>query len=135
MDKPAYAYQVVSASPIGCGLLPAGGEARSSAPRMSLYGVGFRLCRAQAGLKCCHRLLPAIVAKDKFVQVHLKLSGTHAMMGSDQPLLQVTDCTVGQGHHGFGSFTELDRGRATRYMLEPSFLQSTETFQAIGING
>jgi hypothetical protein len=60
---------------------------------------------AEQGLKGSHRLVAPIVAKDKFIEVDLKLSRTHAVMGSDQPLLQVTDRAVGQRHYGFRAFT------------------------------
>jgi Hydantoinase B/oxoprolinase len=59
----------------------------------------------EQSLKRRHRLLAPIVAKDEFIEVRLKLSRAHAVMGSDQPLLQVADCAIGQGYYGFGTFT------------------------------
>jgi hypothetical protein len=52
---------------------------------------GFRIGpKAEQSLKRRHWL--PIVAKEEFIEVDLELSRAHAVMGAEQPLLQVTDC-------------------------------------------
>ena len=43
---------------------------------------------AEQGLERSHRLPPAIVAKDEFIEINLELIAAHAMIGSGQPLLR-----------------------------------------------
>ena len=88
----------------------------------------------EQGLKCSHGLTPTIVAKDEFVEVSLELIAAHTVVGSDQPLLQVANRAVCQRHHGLRTFTQVDSPRlVARQVLEPSFLQSGEAFEAIGV--
>ena len=49
---------------------------------------------AEQGLECSHGLLAAIVSKDKLVEINRELTAADAVMGSDQPLLQVANCAV-----------------------------------------
>jgi hypothetical protein len=39
------------------------------------------------------------VAKDEFIKIDLELIAAHAMIGPDQPLLQVPNRAVRQGHY------------------------------------
>jgi hypothetical protein len=41
------------------------------------------------GLERGHGLPAPIVAKDEFIKINLKLIATHAVIGSDQPLLEI----------------------------------------------
>ena len=59
---------------------------------------------SQQGLESRHRLLAPIMAKDEFIKISLELMATHAVMRSEQPLLQVADGAVGQRHRGLRAF-------------------------------
>jgi hypothetical protein len=48
---------------------------------------------AEESLERGHGLPAPIVAKDEFVEIDLQLIRTNAVMGSDQPLLQVSNRT------------------------------------------
>jgi len=48
-------------------------------------------------LKSRHGLVTPIVAKNKLIEVNLQLRAADAVVGTDQPLLEVADGTVGQG--------------------------------------
>src|SRR5206468_2078464 len=86
----------------------------------------------EQGLKCSHRLLATVVPKHKFVEINRELSAAHAVMSSDKPLLQVADRAVSQRHNGFRAFAKSNAQRLNaRQVLESSFLQSGEAFQAI----
>src|ERR1039458_6395321 len=90
----------------------------------------------EQGLERGHRLPPAIMAKDEFVEINLKLITAHAVISSDQPLLQVANGAVCQRHHGLCPPAQLDSlGLAARYVLEPSFVQSGEALEAVGVYG
>ena len=90
----------------------------------------------EQGLERGHRQPPAIMAKDEFVEINLKLIPAYAVIGSDQPLLQVANSAVGQRHHGLGPSAQLDsQGLAARYVLEPSFVQPGEALEAVGVYG
>ena len=72
------------------------------------------------------------MAKDEFVEINLKLTTAYAVIGSDQPLLQVAKSAVCQRHHGLGPSAQLDsQGLTARYVLEPSFVQPGEALEAI----
>src|ERR1019366_8100500 len=61
----------------------------------------------QQGLERRHRLLAPIMAKDEFVKISLELMAAHAVMGSEQPLLQIADGTVCQRHHGLSASVQI----------------------------
>jgi hypothetical protein len=58
--------------------------------------------QAEEGLKGCHWLSPAIVAEHELIEVRLELGTADAMMGTNQPVLEVTDDAIGERY---------DRGR------------------------
>ncbi len=59
---------------------------------------GSLLCpKTEQSLKSGHGLVTPIVAKNKLVEVNLALRAADAVVGTDQPLLEVADSTVGQG--------------------------------------
>jgi hypothetical protein len=56
------------------------------------------------------------------------------VVGSDQPLLEISDCAVRQRHCRLRALPQLgSQGLATGDMLETSFWQSGEALQAVGI--
>jgi hypothetical protein len=60
-----------------------------------LIGRGLVLgSESQQGLKRRHRLLASIMVKDEFIKISLELMAAYAVMGSEQPLLQVGDGAV-----------------------------------------
>lgn len=89
-----------------------------------LIGRGFTAgSEPEQSLERRHRLLAPVVAKNELVQINLKLSRTDAVMGSDQPLLQITDCAVCQRHDRFRALTKFNRLRlAAWHVSETSFL-------------
>lgn len=102
-------------------------------PTYLLIGRGLATgSETEQGRERGHRLPPAIMAKDEFVEINLKLIAAHAVIGSVQPLLQVADGAISQRHHGLGPSTQ---GLAARYVLEPSFLQPGEALEAVGVYG
>ena len=59
-------------------------------PAYLLIGRGLASgSETERGLERGHRLPPAIMAKDEFVEINLKLITAHAVISFDQPLLQV----------------------------------------------
>ena len=79
--------------------------------------------KAKESLESGHGLPPAVVSEDELVEVDLELTTADAVMGSDQPLLQVADCAVGQRHDRFRASAQIDRQRLnSRNVLESGFL-------------
>ena len=56
-------------------------------------------------MKGRHRLSPAMVAEYELIEVRLELGTADAMMGTNQPVLEVTDDAIGERH---------DKGRSLR---------------------
>jgi hypothetical protein len=46
-------------------------------------------------LKCGRRLLAAVVTKNELIQIDLELSSADAVVGADQPLLEVANGSTG----------------------------------------
>ena len=54
------------------------------------------------------------------------------MVSTEEPLLEVPDGAISEGHHGFRSLVQLgSQGLSARDMLE-DFVQTREGFKAIG---
>ncbi len=88
------------------------------------------------GLECSHGLPPAVVPKDELVEVDLELGAANAVVGANQPLLQVPDGSVGQGHDRFGTFAQFGpQGLSARDMFETQTFQACETLQPVGVDG
>ena len=88
----------------------------------------------EQGLERRHRLLAPIMAKDEFIKISLELIAAYAVMGSEQPLLQVADGAVGQRHRGLRAFLQLgSRGLTAGHMAKPRLLQSGEALEAVGV--
>jgi len=86
-------------------------------------------------LKRCHWLLSTIVSEHEFIEVRLELSPAHAVMGADQPVLEIADDSIGERHDGARPFAE----RRSQRLLErdvpiPSRLQAGERPEAVGVN-
>ena len=61
----------------------------------------------------------AIVPKNELVQVDLQLGAAHPMVSTEEPLLEVSDGTISEGHHGFRSLVQLaSPGLRARDMLK-----------------
>ena len=90
--------------------------------------------QSQQGLKRRHRLLAPIMAKDEFIKISLELMPAHAVMGSEQPLLQVANGAVCQMHGGLRAFVQVrPRRLSAGHMAESSFLQSPEAPEAVSV--
>lgn len=80
--------------------------------------VGRRRTRGpetEQSLECGHRHPPAVVSKNEFVQVNLKLWATDAVVGANEPLLKVADRPVHQWHRRLGPLAQVDsQGLGTR---------------------
>jgi hypothetical protein len=89
--------------------------------------------KAKQGLERSHRLPPPIVTKDELVEVNLKLCLADPMVRSDQPLLEVPDGTVREGHDGGDTVAQGARARLSPpNVSDARRLQVFEAFQAVG---
>ena len=92
---------------VGCGLAPAP--------------------EAQQSLEGGHRLPAAIVPKHEFIKIHRELLPAYPVVGSNEPLLHISNGAVGQGHHRFRPFTEFNAQRLdARHVLVTGFFQPVE---------
>ena len=62
--------------------------------------------QTEQGLEGGHGLPAAIVAEDEFIKINLKLIAAHAVIGSDQPLLEIPN---GRSAKGSTEFAPLRR--------------------------
>ena len=60
---------------------------------------GLGCAQSEQRLEGRHGLPTAIVPKHELVEVGLQLGAADTVVGPDQPLLEIADCAVGQGHH------------------------------------
>ena len=63
----------------------------------------------EQGLERGHGLPAPIVAKDEFIKINLKLIAAHAVIGSDQPLLEIPNGAVRQRQHRLRAFADFFR--------------------------
>jgi hypothetical protein len=92
--------------------------------------------QAKQSLKSGHGLPPTVVSENELVEVDLELTAADAVVGSNQPLLQVTDGSVGQGHDRFSTLAQFGPQRLNAGdMLETEGFQTRETLQPIGVKG
>ena len=73
--------------------------------------IGGRLAsgpETEQGLKRGHGLPAPIVAKDEFIKINLKLIAAHAVISSDQPLLEIPNGAVCQRQHRVRAFAQID---------------------------
>ena len=70
--------------------------------------------------------------KDELIQIDLELSSTHAVVGADQPLLEVSNRAIGKWDSRLRAFTEFGSQRLSAGdMLEPSFGKTLKALKAI----
>lgn len=58
-------------------------------------------------------------AKNKFIEVHLEVFATDAVMGADQPLLEITNGRIRRAATNFAPFQMGSQRFAARDVLEP----------------
>ena len=93
-----------------------------------------RSAEAEQGLKRRHGLAPAIVTKDELVEVDGKLGTADAVVGANQPLLEVANGPVGERHHrGDASVQVTAQGLRPGDVPKPRRLQAGERLQPVGI--
>ena len=61
---------------------------------------------AKKCLKCSRRCLTTVVTKDEFIEVHLELVLAHSMVGSNQPLLEVSNRPIRKWDCGVRTFSQ-----------------------------
>jgi hypothetical protein len=72
-------------------------------------------------LKCRRRCFATVVPKDEFIQVNLQLVLAHSVIGSDEPLLEVSNSPIGKRDGGLCAFTQLrSEGLVMNDMFEAS---------------
>ena len=102
-----------------------------SAPNSAVRSRRAPSAETEQRLKGRGRFPPAVMAKRELVQVHLELRSTDAMMGPDEPLLQIADRAVRQRHDRLGSPAELAAQRLrTRHMFEAGERQPVNCFRS-----
>jgi len=105
-----------------------------SAPYLLIRG---RLAPGSETKQCLERGhgLPApIVAEDEFIKINLKLIAAHAVIGSDQPLLEIPNGSVCQRQYRVRAFAQIDsQGLRARHMLKSGFLQSRKGLETVGV--
>ena len=86
-----------------------------------------RSSEAEESLESSHGLPSAIVPEDELIKVDLELRAAHPVVSADEPLLQVTDGAIGEGHHRFRSLAQFgSQWLRARDVLETDFLQARE---------
>lgn len=76
------------------------------------------------------------MAEDELIKIDLKLIAAHAVIGSDQPLLQIADGPVCQSQHGLRTFAQIDsQGLGARHMLKSGFFQPGKAFRISELEG
>ena len=88
-------------------LVERSGKVRA-APYLLICGRRAPGSETEQGLERGHGLPAPIVPKDKFIKINLKLIATHAVIGSDQPLLEIPDGAVRQRQHRLRAFAQID---------------------------
>ena len=95
-----------------------------------------RRAQTEQSLKGGHRLSPAIVTKDELIQVDGKLGAADAVVGADQPLLEVANGPVGQWDDRRDTATQLPaQGLGPADVSKPRRVQPGEGLQPVGIDG
>ncbi len=74
--------------------------------------------------------------EDKFVEVDLELRLAHAVVGADQPLLEVSNGAISERDSRLRAFTEFRSERlSTGDVFKPSFCETLKALEAIRIDG
>jgi hypothetical protein len=75
------------------------------------------------------------VSKDEFVEVDLELRLAHPVLGSDQPLLEVSNSAIGKWDSRLRPFTEFgSQGLSAGNMFEPRVRETLKALEAIRVN-
>ena len=94
-----------------------------------------RRIEAEQCLKGRHRCPTAVVSKGELVQIDLELRLADAVIGVDQPLLQVANGAVGERYRRRGSVTERGaQGLGPRDVPQSHGAQAREALQAVGVD-
>src|SRR5438067_745995 len=105
--------------------------------RSSYCGVRRRFestAEAKKSLECRHRLSPTIKPEDELVEINLQMTTAHAMMGANDPLLEIADSAIDQRNDGRCTLAELGPQRlSTRHVLKPDLLQASEASQPVRV--
>ena len=100
-----------------------------STPNSSIRSRRASGAEAEQCLERGRRCSATVMPERKLVQVDLKLRSTDAMMGADEPLLQVANRAIGERHDRLGALAELARERLrARDMLVAGDRQPGELF-------
>jgi hypothetical protein len=76
------------------------------------------------------------VPKNKLVEVNLELALAHSVMGADQPLLEVSNGSVGKGDNGLRTFAQLrPEGLGASDVFETGLHETSEAFEAVRVDG
>jgi len=107
-----------------------------AAPYLLICGRLARGPETEQGLERGHGLPAPIVAKDEFIKINLKLIAAHAVIGSDQPLLEIPNGAVCQRQHRLRAFAQIDsQGLRARHMLKSGLLQPRKALETVGVYG
>src|ERR1700731_2645981 len=80
-----------------------------------------------------HGLPAPIVTKDEFIKINLKLIAAHAVIGSDQPLLEIPNGGGCQRHPIPPSLAHIhSQGLRARHMLKSGLLQPRKALETVG---
>ena len=104
---------------VGMGSWLNGLERSVPAPYLLICGRLVPGPETEQGLERGHGLPAPIVAKDEFIKINLKLIAAHAVIDSDQPLLEIANGAVCQRHYRLRAFAQIDsQGLRARHMAE-----------------
>jgi len=91
--------------------------------------------KSEQRLERRHRRFSPIVTKYEFIQVHLELIAAHAVMGPQQPLLEIANGPVRQRHYGLRAFSQVRWPRlAASQVLKASLFQPGKALQSVGVH-
>ena len=77
--------------------------------------------KTQESLESSHRLPATVVSEHELVEVDLELTAAYAVVGANQPWLQVPKGSVGQGHDRLGTLAQFGpQGLRARDRFETS---------------
>jgi len=92
--------------------------------------------KPKESLESGHGLPPTVMSEDELIEVGLELTPADTVVGANQPLLQVADGSVGQGHDRFSTLAQLGpQGLNAGDMLEANFFQARKRLEPISVNG
>ena len=74
--------------------------------------------------------------KDELIQIDLELSSTHAVVGADQPLLEVANRAISERHCRFRALAEFgSQGLSASDVFETGFRKTLKALEAIRVDG